>query len=97
MAADRQSSSMWIYKLSPESQWELRGGAGVFQTRCVLLASVAVGSSLVGGLKAGGLFRREAGVSEMVTGVCHSDLDARLREPVSAGCFDNSPGKELSL
>lgn len=88
---------MWIYKLSPESHWELRGGAGVFQTRCVLPASVVVGSSLVGGVKAGGLFRREAGVSEMVTEVCRSDLDAGLKEPISAGSFDNSPGKELSL
>lgn len=100
MAAVRQSPSLWKSRLSPESQWELRGRAGVFQTRCMWLALVAVGPSRVGGVKAGGLSRREvspAGVSEVVAGVCNSDLDAQLREPISAGSFDNSPGKELPL
>lgn len=89
-----QSSSMGISKLSPESQPELR----VFQTRWVLPVLVAVGSSPVGGVEAGGLFRREAVTCWAVRdGHRGLSLDAQLKEPISAGSFDNSPGKELPL
>lgn len=68
----------------------------MFQTRCVLPALVAVGSSFVEGVD---VFSEErlspAGVSEMVPEVCRSVMDAQLKEPISAGSFDNSPGKEL--